>query len=109
MESHGFDHARATNRNPVTVKPDKLRITIPVQVQNRALKRHRNPKNVAKEIDRQQMRNKPVIISAKNPQLNHRKTETYGRFDKLPLVSAGWHHRKSIGDYFTINPFLPQP
>merc|ERR1719234_851209 len=77
LESHGFDHSRVINRNPVTVKPDKLRITIPVQVQNRALKRHRNPKNVAKEIDRQQMKNKPIIISAKNPQFNHRKTETY--------------------------------
>ena len=24
-------------------------------------------------------------------------------------VSQGWYHRKSVGDYFTINPFLPQP
>ena len=99
-----------SNRNSVTVKPDfRLRITIPVPVQNRALKRHRDPKNVARELDRQKMKNKSVIISAKNAQFNHRKSETYGTFEKLPLVSAGWHHRKSVGDYFTINPFLPQP
>ena len=24
-------------------------------------------------------------------------------------MSGGWHHRKSVGDYFSINPFLPQP
>ena len=108
LDAHSFDHEKYTDRNPVTLKPDKLRITIPVPVQNRALKRHRDPRNVAKEMDKQKMRNKTVIIAAKNPQLNHRKSETYPKFDKLPLVSGGWHHTKSIGDYFTINPFLPQ-
>lgn len=108
LDPHSFDHEKYVDRNSVTLKPDRLRITIPVPVQNRALKRHRNPKNVAKELDREKMRKKTVIISAKNSELNHRKSETYGKFDKLPLVSGGWHHRKSIGDYFTINPFLPQ-
>ena len=109
LEQHSFDQTKNINRNPVTVKPEKLRITIPIPVQNKALKRHRDPKNVAKELDRQKMKNKSVIISAKNSQFNHRRSETYGKFEKLPLVSAGWHHRKSVGDYFTINPFLPQP
>ena len=109
LNPHSFDNAKNIDRNPVTLKPDKLRITIPVPVQNRALKRHRNPKNIAKELDKQKMRSKALIIAAKNPELNHRKSETYGKFDKLPLVSGGWHHTKSIGDYFTINPFLPQP
>lgn len=109
LEQHSFDQSKNANRNPVMVKPEKLRITIPIPVQNKALKRHRDPKNVAKELDKQKMKNKSVIISAKNSQFNHRRSETYGKFEKLPLVSAGWHHRKSVGDYFTINPFLPQP
>ena len=108
LDPHNFDHSKHVDRNSVTVEPERLRITIPVPVQNRALKRHRDPRNVARELDRQKMKNKSVIISAKNAQLNHRKSETYGTFEKLPLVSAGWHHRKSVGDYFTINPFLPQ-
>ena len=24
----------------------------------------------------------------------------------MPLVSAGWYHRKSIGDHFTIQPIM---
>ena len=28
------------------------------------------------------------------------------RLETLPLVSAGWHHRKSIGDHFTIQPIM---
>eukprot|EP00092_Neocalanus_flemingeri_P010098 GFUD01010882.1.p1 GENE.GFUD01010882.1~~GFUD01010882.1.p1 ORF type:complete len:566 (-),score=115.39 GFUD01010882.1:314-1975(-) len=108
FESHGFDQAKGIDRNskPETLKPSKLRITIPVPVQNRAMKRHRNPKNIQKDLDKAQLKNKTVIISAKNTNLNHRKSQTYGAFDKLPLISDGWHHRKSIGDYFTINPFM---
>ena len=109
LDQHSFDQAKNVDRNTVTVEPGRLRITIPVPVQNRALKRHRDPRNVGRELDRQKMKNKSVIISAKNSQFNHRKSETYGTFEKLPLVSAGWTHRKSVGDYFTINPFLPQP
>jgi len=87
-------------------KPAPLRITIPVPVQNRNLKRIRKPRTIQKDLDKEKLKNKHVIISAKNKSLNHRKSQTYGAFDKLPLVSGGWHHRKSIGDYFTINPFI---
>ena len=38
LESHPFDHDKYSDRNPA-IKPDKLRITIPVPVQSRALKR----------------------------------------------------------------------
>jgi len=111
FEAHGFDDAKGITRKnrqePQTLqaKPEPLRITIPVPVQNRALKRIRDPKRIKKELDKEKLKNKAVIISAKNKSLNHTKSQTYGTFDKLPLVSAGWHHRKSIGDYFTINPF----
>ena len=113
FEAHGFDHSKGIDRKggnyqtAATLKPEKLRITIPVPVQNRAMKRHRDPKNIKKEIDKKQLKNKTVIISAKNPSLNHRKAQAYGTFDKLPLISDGWNHRKSYGDHFTINPFLP--
>ena len=115
-EVHGFDHAKGVKlKNRIAKddavyelsKPSPLRITIPVLVQNRALKRAKNPITIQKAIDEEKLRRKSVIISAKNKKLDHRKSQTYGTYDKVPLVSAGWHHRKSIGDYFTINPFLP--
>ena len=90
FEAHGFDHEKNRDRNR-TLKPDKLRITIPVPVQNRALKRHRNPKVIAKEADRERMRHKKVIISSKRPEFNHRKAETYGKFDKIPLGKLVWY------------------
>ena len=37
LNPHSFDNAKNIDRNPVTLKPDKLRITIPVPVQNRAM------------------------------------------------------------------------
>jgi len=50
---------------------------------------------------------KSVIIAAKNKNLNHFKTQTYGKYETVPLISSKWTNRKSIGDYFTINPFMP--
>ena len=84
LESHPFDHDRSSDRNP-TLRPDKLRITIPVPVQTRALKRHRSPKQISKELDKQKLKHKSMIISTKRPELNHRVAQTYGRFDKLKL------------------------
>ena len=84
LEGHGFDHSKKTERNR-TIVPDKLRITIPVTVQERALKRHRNPKNISKELDKQKMRDKKVIISSKRSELNHRMAEQYGKFEKISL------------------------
>ncbi|KAI5751783.1 hypothetical protein M8J77_010801 [Diaphorina citri] len=45
----------------------------------------------------------PCIIQCKNPELNHYQNQTYNKFDKIPLASAGWAHYKSKGDYFIIN------
>jgi len=110
FEAHGFDHSKGISLKDKhkgrTPKPAALRITIPVPVQNRAIKRARDPKKIQKDLDKANLKNKHVIISAKNTSLNHKLSQTYGKFDKLPLVSGGWHHRKSIGDYFTINPFM---
>ena len=106
FEPHSYDHQKGRGRDP-PMHLEKLRITVPVPVQTRALKRHRNPKNIAAALDKEKLKQRKVIISSKRPELNHRMAQQYGTFDKLPLVSAGWYHRKSVGDYFTINPFQP--
>jgi len=106
FEPHSYNHQKSRGRNP-PMHLEKLRITVPVPVQTRALKRHRNPKNIAAALDKEKLKQRKVIISSKRPELNHRLAQQYGIFDKLPLVSEGWYHRKSVGDHFTINPFQP--
>lgn len=44
-----------------------------------------------------------VIISCKNPELNHYSVH-YNKFDVVPLASKGWKHSKSVGDYFVVHP-----
>ncbi|KAL2088401.1 hypothetical protein ACEWY4_015300 [Coilia grayii] len=44
-----------------------------------------------------------LLIKSKNPQLNQSVGFTLGRFEETRLCSKGWKHRKSFGDYFTIN------
>merc|ERR1719334_2684569 len=53
----------------------------------------------------QRLKKKPIVIAARRKELNHFMGQTYGKFETLPLVSAGWYHRKSHGDFFTINSF----
>jgi len=98
-------HARPQGARP-HVEPPKQRITLPVPVQERALRRQRKPKNLRAAMDREQLKDKPLVISTRRKELNQRKGQTYGRLETLPLVSAGWHHRKSIGDHFTIQPIM---
>jgi len=98
-------HARP-QRASAHVEPPKQRITVPVPVQERALRRQRKPKNLKAAMDRETLKNKPLVISTKRKELNQRKGQTYGRLEKLPLVSEGWHHRKSVGDHFTIQPIM---
>ncbi|XP_040184719.1 probable ATP-dependent RNA helicase DDX28 [Rana temporaria] len=43
------------------------------------------------------------LISTRRRELNQAFTETYSRWEQPSLVSGGWKHRKSRGDYFTIN------
>lgn len=43
------------------------------------------------------------IISCKRKEYNHYLGQTYDKFAVVPLASKGWGHRKSSGDYFTIN------
>jgi len=99
---HDFDHAPPKFE---PIRPVKPTITIPVPVQQRALRRHRSLKKLARDMDREKLKDKPLIISTKRKELNHKLSQTYGKFSTLPLVSSGWYHRKSFGDHFTIYPF----
>eukprot|EP00088_Acartia_fossae_P002685 TRINITY_DN11106_c0_g1_i1.p1 TRINITY_DN11106_c0_g1~~TRINITY_DN11106_c0_g1_i1.p1 ORF type:complete len:559 (+),score=75.64 TRINITY_DN11106_c0_g1_i1:28-1704(+) len=87
--------------------PPKPVISMPLPVERKALKRHKNLSKLAKDQDKARLKTKPVIISTKRKELEHRMGQTYGVRDNVPLVSDGWKHRKSIGDYFTINKFKP--
>ncbi|XP_051884551.1 probable ATP-dependent RNA helicase DDX28 [Pristis pectinata] len=50
-----------------------------------------------------------LLIAAKRPHLNQHAGHTFGKFDRVPLVSKGWKHRKAAGDYFVINNTRTQP
>ncbi|KAJ1083256.1 hypothetical protein NDU88_003415 [Pleurodeles waltl] len=56
-----------------------------------------------------------LLISSRRPELNQHTGHTFSRLSPPPrLVSKGWKHRLSAGDYFTVNnttqevPSLPQ-
>ncbi|XP_059180098.1 probable ATP-dependent RNA helicase DDX28 [Centropristis striata] len=44
-----------------------------------------------------------LLIESKNPDLNQSAGYTLGKFEQCILCSKGWKHKKSDGDYFTIN------
>ncbi|XP_071446149.1 probable ATP-dependent RNA helicase DDX28 [Hetaerina americana] len=46
---------------------------------------------------------KAVVISCKRNEFNHFKGQTYNKFKPITLASKGWFHKKSKGDFFTIN------
>lgn len=44
-----------------------------------------------------------LLIQSKNPCLNQSAGYILGKFEQPVLSSKGWKHKKSFGDYFTIN------
>lgn len=44
-----------------------------------------------------------LLIQSKNPCLNQSAGFMLGKFEQPVLSSKGWKHRKSFGDFFTIN------
>lgn len=46
----------------------------------------------------------PLLISCKRKALDHYADMYYKKLDEVPLVSRGWTHLKSKGDYFTVHP-----
>jgi superfamily II DNA/RNA helicase len=54
-------------------------------------------------------RKKTLRISCKRTEYNCYEGQTYGKFENIPLASKGWHHRKSRGDFFTIQKCRENP
>ncbi|XP_046390061.1 probable ATP-dependent RNA helicase DDX28 [Ischnura elegans] len=46
---------------------------------------------------------KVLAIDCKRKEFNHYKGQRYDKFKPIPLASKGWFHKKSKGDFFTIN------
>ncbi|XP_049574755.1 probable ATP-dependent RNA helicase DDX28 [Syngnathus scovelli] len=44
-----------------------------------------------------------LLIQSRNASLNQSVGYTHGKFDEPTLCSKGWKHKKSFGDYFTVN------
>ncbi|KAM6942696.1 putative ATP-dependent RNA helicase DDX28 [Xenentodon cancila] len=44
-----------------------------------------------------------LLIQSRNPTLNQSVGYILGKFERPALCSRGWKHKKSFGDYFTIN------
>ncbi|XP_077374305.1 putative ATP-dependent RNA helicase DDX28 isoform X3 [Festucalex cinctus] len=44
-----------------------------------------------------------LLIQSRNASLNQSAGYTHGKFDEPTLCSKGWKHKKSFGDYFTVN------
>ncbi|VEN42363.1 unnamed protein product [Callosobruchus maculatus] len=47
---------------------------------------------------------KQLIISSKRKAYDHYSSNVYDKLDSVPLVSKGWTHSKSKGDFFVVNP-----
>nr|CAH7752991.1 unnamed protein product [Callosobruchus chinensis] len=47
---------------------------------------------------------KKQIISCKRKAYDHYTSTVYDKLDSVPLVSKGWTHSKSKGDFFVVNP-----
>jgi len=50
-----------------------------------------------------------AVISCKRKDFNHYYSQTYGKFEALPLASKGWFNKRSSGDYFVINSYGSLP
>lgn len=45
-----------------------------------------------------------LLLRSRRPELSQPRWQTVGRWERPPLVSAGWKHRKARGDYFQLEP-----
>ncbi|XP_004704652.1 probable ATP-dependent RNA helicase DDX28 [Echinops telfairi] len=44
----------------------------------------------------------PLLVSARRPELSQPARLTLGRWERAPLASRGWKHRRARGDHFSI-------
>jgi len=59
------------------------------------VKRTEAPKDIKGEV--------PIIV-CRRKEFNFYEGQEYSKYKPIPLVSKGWHHYKSKGDYFYIYP-----
>ncbi|KAM5262496.1 putative ATP-dependent RNA helicase DDX28 [Ctenodactylus gundi] len=51
----------------------------------------------------------PLLVSARRPELNQPARLTLGRWERAPLASRGWRHRRSRHDHFSIERVQHEP
>ncbi|XP_061621753.1 probable ATP-dependent RNA helicase DDX28 [Phyllopteryx taeniolatus] len=80
--------------------PEKIPvIRVPRSVQNRVenVKQTRGKNNINTS------KAGKLLIQSRNASLNQSVGYTHGKFEQPTLCSKGWKHKKSFGDYFTVN------
>ncbi|NWH72760.1 DDX28 helicase, partial [Piaya cayana] len=50
-----------------------------------------------------------LLLRSRRPELSQPRWQTVGRWERPVLVSAGWKHRKALGDYFQLEPSREAP
>ncbi|XP_069724912.1 probable ATP-dependent RNA helicase DDX28 [Phaenicophaeus curvirostris] len=50
-----------------------------------------------------------LLLRSRRPELSQPRWRTVGRWERPALVSAGWKHRKALGDYFQLEPSREAP
>uniref|UniRef100_A0A6B0VDR7 RNA helicase n=1 Tax=Ixodes ricinus TaxID=34613 RepID=A0A6B0VDR7_IXORI len=93
-------------------REDVPTITTPVYLQHKLKKLRR--KLEAKDLEEIRQKTKQgnkrhPIITCKRPEFNCYLGHVLGKHDEVKLASAGWHHRKSAGDHFTIHRVTANP
>uniref|UniRef100_A0A674I4D5 RNA helicase n=1 Tax=Terrapene triunguis TaxID=2587831 RepID=A0A674I4D5_9SAUR len=77
------------------------RARIPI-VENQPLRLAREPPRRGREVPVVPTRAGKLLLRSRRPQLSQPRCLTLGRWQRPLLVSAGWKHRRSCGDYFQL-------
>ncbi|XP_068941792.1 probable ATP-dependent RNA helicase DDX28 [Petaurus breviceps papuanus] len=73
-----------------------IRVPRPLQLRREVGVRSRPPPRAAVQ------RPGPLLIAARRPEFSQPARLTLGRWERTPLASRGWKHRRSRGDHFSI-------
>lgn len=70
-------------------------------IQRKSSRRKSNTRSIEKPKD---IKGQTPIIVSRRKEFNFYEGQTYSKYELIPLVSKGWHHYKSKGDYFFVYP-----
>ncbi|XP_067131754.1 probable ATP-dependent RNA helicase DDX28 [Centruroides vittatus] len=87
-------------------------ITVPAYMKTKlkALKKKTELQKIEEIRKKSRGGNRSVpIIQCKRSEFNHYLGQVYDKYEAIALASKGWKHRKSVGDYFTINGYGENP